>query len=192
MVLIVPGLDDGVVSLRPPVEADADDVWAACQDPDISRFTTVPSPYERQHAVSWIEEVARNWSEGGDSASFLITDSGTGELWGACALIGIQPDRAEIGYWVKRDARGRGIAVRAVRLVSEWALLELGVEQVDLLTDVRNQASQRVAEKAGFVELGEWAPPPRCVGKSERMLAYSLRHPDPARARERRAALGRS
>jgi RimJ/RimL family protein N-acetyltransferase len=57
---------------------------------------------------------------------------------------------AEIGYWVAKAARGRGVATRAVRLVSRWAVRDLGVQRLELMTRVENEGSQRVAVAAGF------------------------------------------
>jgi RimJ/RimL family protein N-acetyltransferase len=50
--------------------------------------------------------------------------------------------------------RGRGIASRAVRLAARWALEDCGVARLQLRADVRNEPSQRVAEKAGFTREG--------------------------------------
>jgi [ribosomal protein S5]-alanine N-acetyltransferase len=57
--------------------------------------------------------------------------------------------RAEVGYWVRADARGRGIGSRALVLVSDWAFVH-GYRRLQLHADVDNVASQRVAEKAGY------------------------------------------
>jgi ribosomal-protein-alanine N-acetyltransferase len=47
-------------------------------------------------------------------------------------------------------ARGRGIATRALRLVTDWAFSSLGVTRIELTTDPENVPSQRVAERVGF------------------------------------------
>ena len=62
--------------------------------------------------------------------------------------------RAEIGYWLVPSARGRGAAAAAVRLLSRWALRELGLARLALHTHEDNVASQRVAERAGFTREG--------------------------------------
>jgi|tagenome__1003787_1003787.scaffolds.fasta_scaffold20763992_2 RimJ/RimL family protein N-acetyltransferase len=59
-------------------------------------------------------------------------------------------DVAEIAYVVAPEARGRGIASQAVRLVTEWAFAELGVKRAEVSVHPDNAASRRVAEKAGF------------------------------------------
>ena len=51
-----------------------------------------------------------------------------------------------IGYGVAERARRRGIATRATRLLVGWAFDALGLERVELLAEVDNVASQRVAE----------------------------------------------
>jgi RimJ/RimL family protein N-acetyltransferase len=58
-------------------------------------------------------------------------------------------DVAEIGYWLRADARGRGVTTAAVRLIVAWALAA-GAARVQLRAAVGNDASRRVAEKAGF------------------------------------------
>ena len=175
MQLTVPALDDGVVRLRPPEPGDVDGVFAYCDDPDAARFTTIPWPYERRHAAQWIGEATRCWADG-VQASFVVVEASTGELVGSIGLVRLDHDAAvaEVGYLVKREARGRGIAPRALRLVAGWVLGDLGFERLELQTDVRNHASQRVAEKAGFTREGEVEPPERCRDRSERMVMFSL------------------
>jgi RimJ/RimL family protein N-acetyltransferase len=55
-----------------------------------------------------------------------------------------------IGYWVVADARGRGICTAALRTLSRWAIEDLALGRLELVTDPANVGSQRVAEKAGF------------------------------------------
>ena len=78
-----------------------------------------------------------------------------GELLGSVSL-DLFPDRqaAEIGYWVKREARRRGVAVAAAHLLVRWAFEEVGVERLEILTYPGNAASQALAEKLGFLREG--------------------------------------
>ena len=58
--------------------------------------------------------------------------------------------RATIGYWLLPEARGKGLATRAVRLASRWALRDLTLARLGLLTEPSNDHSQGVAERSGF------------------------------------------
>jgi RimJ/RimL family protein N-acetyltransferase len=59
--------------------------------------------------------------------------------------------RGEVGYWLACEARGHGHASRAVRLICGWGFGSLGLERIDLFAATANAASQRVAERAGFI-----------------------------------------
>jgi RimJ/RimL family protein N-acetyltransferase len=171
--LTVPRLDDDVITLRPPAAGDIDAITDACQDPEIPRWTRVPSPYTRAHAVDFVERSSRMWEQGTD-APFVITEATTGHLLGAIGVhrFGGEDGGPEVGYWLARDARGRGVATRALRLVADWACRELGVRLL-LQADVRNAASRRVAERVGFRYTGEAKAPPGC-GDCETMAVYEL------------------
>jgi RimJ/RimL family protein N-acetyltransferase len=172
--LTVPRLDDGVIALRPPAVDDIDAITEACQDPEIPRWTRVPSPYARAYAVDFVERSTRRWDQGTD-APFVIVDAESGELLGAIGVhrFGGEDDGPEVGYWVAREARGRGVATRALRLVSDWACRELGMRRLLLQADVRNTASRRVAEHAQFRHIGEAEAPAGC-GECETMAVYEL------------------
>ncbi|MGZ4356943.1 MAG: GNAT family N-acetyltransferase [Gaiellaceae bacterium] len=58
--------------------------------------------------------------------------------------------RGSVGYWLLPEARGKGLASRAVTLVSRWALGGLALVRLALLTETSNRKSQRVAERSGF------------------------------------------
>jgi RimJ/RimL family protein N-acetyltransferase len=144
---------DGLL-LRPWRLEDAPAVTAACQDPEIARWIPViPVPYEEEHARVFLEQSARSWANG-ESYGFAVLEAETGALLGAIA-IGLMPFHSgRIGYWVAHEARGRGVATTALNTLCRWAVDELGLMRLDLLTDPDNLASQRVAEKAGFQREG--------------------------------------
>ena len=77
-------------------------------------------------------------------------------MLGGCGLARFdwEDRRAEIGYWVSKEARGMSVGTSAVTLLSRWALGPLGLERIELLTDAANEPSIRVAEKAGFTREG--------------------------------------
>ena len=74
------------------------------------------------------------------------------------------PGYGEIGYWVAKDARGKGVATRAVALLRDWAAQEQGCELVELVIHADNALSVRVAERTGFLDTGERRTAPRQEG----------------------------
>jgi RimJ/RimL family protein N-acetyltransferase len=157
--IAIPTLDDGDIILRPKRPQDADAVTMACQDPEIQRWTMVPSPYTREHAVAHLAEVDRQAAAG--RAVGLHAVGADGELLASISLIGLDAATPQIGYWVAAGARRRGVATRAVRMLAAWGHGELRLQRIELLVHRDNAASQRVAERAGFTATGELRPRPR-------------------------------
>jgi RimJ/RimL family protein N-acetyltransferase len=139
-------LGDDAIVLRPFGEGDVPAVTAACQDPEIVRWTRVPSPYT--------EDDARVFVLSAPDHAFAIADQETGELLGAIDARTLPDGVVDIGYWVCPEARGRGAASRALVLLSRWAFDELGAGRVQVKVEPGNVASLRVAQKAGFEREG--------------------------------------
>lgn len=150
-----PPLGDEGFFLRPPVLDDVDTIYQLCQDPLVGRFTTIPQPYERAHAIEYVEKSVADW-ESGSGAAFVIVSDATDEVIGTIGVFRKPWDHAvaEIGYWLSADARGQGIASQAVRLLSRWAIETMNLARLQIGTNRANLASQRVAEKAGFKHEG--------------------------------------
>jgi RimJ/RimL family protein N-acetyltransferase len=60
----------------------------------------------------------------------------------------------EMCYWVTKDESGKGIATKAVRTLTAYALETLGLPRIGLKIDHRNDASNSVAHKAGYTVRG--------------------------------------
>ncbi|HEY6029906.1 MAG TPA: GNAT family N-acetyltransferase [Gaiellaceae bacterium] len=152
-----PPLSDGVVTLRPWTREDVTAIAAACSDPEIPRWLdTVPQPYGEAEARAYVAYAERGWRGRGAETPFAVVDAESGEVLGSCGVHWTDPEQAvaEVGYWVRREARGRGVATRATRLVAGWVLGTLHYERLQLRADPLNEASCRVAERAGFTREG--------------------------------------
>jgi [ribosomal protein S5]-alanine N-acetyltransferase len=148
------------VALRPFRVGDAAAIADSCRDPDIPRFTMMPEAMTEDQARQWVERGLEWWPRG--LARFAVTVPPSDECVGQ---IGIQFDfasrRAEAFYWLDRRVRGRGLAVEALDLVTEWAFRDHGIVRVQLVTHLDNERSQRVAELCGFRREGvlrAWEP----------------------------------
>ncbi len=146
-------LTDGVVVVRGLRESDVPAIVAACQDPEIPRWTRVPSPYTAEDARQFLAIAARE-AAAGDGVALALAD-GDDRLIGTVGLMDVRDGSGEIGYWIAAEARGRGVAVRATVLLRDWAHAELGLHTIEVLPHRDNAPSRRVAERAGFSDTGE-------------------------------------
>ncbi len=147
------GCSDGAVTLRRWRAEDVPFVARAGQDPVMARWIPVPSPHTTTDAERWLARADAEWLDG-VRAEVAVTDASDGSLLGAVGLVLDQAGTAEVGYWTAPEARGRGAAPRAAALHARWGFEALGLSRVQLLADVENTASQRVAAKAGFTREG--------------------------------------
>jgi len=149
-------LTDDLLLVRPWRVEDAADVYAACQDPEVQRWTTVPSPYRRRDAHVFVAELSPQAWASGSAAYFGVFDKGTGRLVGASGLHRLADvgspwgGSAELGYWTAAHARRRGLTVASSRLACRWGFQALGLTRITWWANVGNVGSRRVAEGVGF------------------------------------------
>jgi RimJ/RimL family protein N-acetyltransferase len=138
----------------PLARGHLEDVRAMLDDPEILRFTRIPEPTPEDFPEEWIERYEAGRSEG-IREGFAAFD-GDGRFVGLALAPTIDREGAEVelGYIVARDARGRGVATEMLRQLTRWAFDEAGALRIALLIDVENTASERVAERCGYVREG--------------------------------------
>jgi RimJ/RimL family protein N-acetyltransferase len=144
---LVPVLTDGIVTLRAHDPMDVDDMIAQGRDPQTRRWTNVPSPYHRPDAEEFVRSCLRGWVDG-DPLSWAIEVEAR---FAGTVRIRIHDHReASVGYGLAPWARGRGLTVRALRLVLPWAFHTLDLPAIRWTAIVGNWGSRRVAWRTGF------------------------------------------
>jgi RimJ/RimL family protein N-acetyltransferase len=169
-----PPLADGDIRLRPWEGRDVPAVTAACQDPEVPRWTVVPPNYTERHARDFIDGTAADIASGRELALAIVDLDD--DVMGALGLSNFdwRDLKAEIGYWIVAESRRRGIGARATRLLTVWGLTGLGLERVELLANPENEASQRLAERAGFTREGTLRRYRRRHGLREDLVMFSM------------------
>lgn len=139
---------------------DVDRVVEACNDPETLRWLgKIPQPYGRAEAEAFIESREDDHAAG-TCVTWAAADPETDQLVATLNIFEIRPGLdAEFGYWVHPDARGRGIATEAGRMVLRHAFIPvedggLGLSRVRGLAAEGNLASRRVLEKCGLTYQG--------------------------------------
>jgi RimJ/RimL family protein N-acetyltransferase len=141
----------GGLALRPWRPSDAPVVLAAYGDKAIQWWhrRSLESADEALELITawtqaWRDERAAHWA--------VVTSPGApGRVAGRLSLrVDLELGLRECGYWVLPAGRGEGVAPRALAGLTSWALDDLGLHRIELGHSVANQASCRVAAKAGY------------------------------------------
>ena len=153
LTLVGPSLE-----LRPPGVHDAEPFWVAVDEsvPELSRWMAwCHEGYSREEATAWMQGCAAAWDRA-EALDFLVTDRDSGDLLGACALNHLDHGnrRANLAYWVRTSATGRGVATEAAAIAVHYGLADLELGRIEIVAAVTNRASQRVAEKLGATREG--------------------------------------
>lgn len=153
----IPTLQYGLVTLRPSAEKDIDAIFSACQDALIPAFTTVPANYTIDHAIDFVRSDPFSFSERRE-LRFVIDYGNGGDVAFAGVIslhtLNIKNHSAEIGYWMEKSMRGKGIGTIAAKMITDYGIRSLGFRRIDGLADVENAASQKLLTSAGFQKEG--------------------------------------
>ena len=170
-------LSDGSITLRAPRMDDAPAHHAAV----VASLSQVSAWLDWAHDGYTVEEsksfMARaiEGHESGEQFEFLIWDE-NGMFLGCCGLNRLDRRflKSNLGYWVRTDAAGRGIATAATRLLARFGFEQLGLQRIEIVAAIDNVRSQRVAEKAGAFREGVLRNGIRAGGRNVDAVCYSL------------------
>lgn len=148
-------MSDGELMLRPVVREDAGDILQAVRTSlDHLRpwMQWATGDVDRHDVDHFIDQV-----ESGNEHSFAIRDRDEGTFLGTCALNRVDDHHrtANLGFWLRSDATGRGVATRAARMVLIHGLTTMGLARIEVLVSVANDPSLRVARRLGLVTEGD-------------------------------------
>jgi RimJ/RimL family protein N-acetyltransferase len=171
-------LTDGVVELRAPRRSDAADLFTAVRLslPELLPWMAWAHPdYSEVESAEWVRRAARAFADGLEF-QFVARAVATGEVLGTIGLNAI--DRlnrwANLGYWLRSDRVGEGLATRSATLVAAFGFGELGLGRIEVLAAVGNRRSQAVAERLGALREGVLRRRLRVGDDVQDAVVYSL------------------
>jgi len=151
-------LTDGKILLRPYGKKDGEELTQAIRASlkELGAWMPWAHPdYVLFESREWIKKGPKDWKTG-QSYNFAICDAASGEIIGGCGLnnFGEMTTLANLGYWVRSDRTGQGIAPQAARLLAKWGFDVLKLKRIEIVVAVENARSLRVAEKVGVKKEG--------------------------------------
>ncbi len=136
--------------LREFTPEDADALAQVLSDPETMRY--YPAAYDRAGVEQWIERNRQRYQRDGVGL-WAMELKKTQELIGDCGIILQQVEGEplyEIGYHLRRDLWGQGLATEAAIACRDWAFKNLKANRLISLIRPENLPSRRVAERNGM------------------------------------------
>ena len=171
-------LIEGPLLIRPYREGDASALYEAVREslPEVSRW--LPWCHEN-YSIEESKEFVRSRetaAHDGEWYSFAVFERGGGKFLGGVGLnfFNRVHQMANLGYWVRTSATGRGVATNATRSVARFGFEKLGLQRIEIVAAVGNLSSQRVADKAGAVREGVLRKRLMIKGESQDAVLFSL------------------
>ncbi|MDX6451805.1 MAG: hypothetical protein QOH16_1854 [Gaiellaceae bacterium] len=161
--------------LRPYGLQDVEADLAAVEHPSSARWLNSHSTGDPTGELSTLEaELAAD-----RMLVLTIADPDDDRYLGAIVLMRREADTGELAYVVAPEARGRGLAPRALRVVGEWAFAELGMQRLQLRIEPENEVSHAVALRAGYTREGTLRSAFVVRGRRADVVMYSRLPTDP-------------
>jgi ribosomal-protein-alanine N-acetyltransferase len=150
-----PQLQGKRVRLRGPNHADADALFALFADTEVMRYWSRPPMTTRGEAEGLIVEIEEGFAKR-THLNWVIASRQDDAVIGTCTLFRFEPRhrRAEIGYALRSEHWGRGLAAEAVALALDWAFRALALHRIEADIDPRNEGSRKLLQRLGFSSEG--------------------------------------
>jgi ribosomal-protein-serine acetyltransferase len=147
---------DDEILLRQRIEGDRDAMWKALDAGRdyIGKYLPWMAAYitEADHTRSY--DTRRNETDNFDGSRGYIIEY-KGELAGTAGFGKPNHDNGgEIGYWIRQDLQGRGIATRVVEKIIDMMIIEMGLHRIMIRAATSNLSSRAIPERLGFTYEG--------------------------------------
>ena len=111
--------------------------------------------YALQDTEKWIQELVPHIWAKQEGCEFVIVSTEDEQILGGCCLeqLDLKNKQANIGYWVRTTASGKGIATQVCFFLLQYGFEELGLEEIRVIPSAENPASIKVARKLPFASM---------------------------------------
>jgi RimJ/RimL family protein N-acetyltransferase len=174
-----PVLDTPRLRLRAPVATDVPAIFAIFRDPETMLYWSAPAMNDVAEAGSYLLDI-EDHARAATLFQWGIARREDDEVIGTCTLFHIEQQhrRAELGYVLRRDQWGRGLATEALTALVNHGFSTLGLHRLEADIDPRNAASIRLVERLGFKREGHLRERYFVSGQIQDSLIYGLLAPE--------------
>ncbi len=160
--------------LRPMSAEDVDPLLTLFGDPSFMAAFDAPV-FDRSRMQAWVRANLEHQDRWGYGLFTIVARDG-GDVIGDCGIETMEIDgrvESELGYDLRRDMWGRGLAAEAATAVAGYAFAELGLARLVSLVRHQNGRSARVAQKIGMKATG------RLRRGDVEYMVYAMESPQP-------------
>lgn len=172
---VFPVLETERLILRKIEKEDAQDIFKYLSDKEVMKyygtepFQTVD---EAVRTISRYESVFKEKS----GIRWGITLKGANQVIGSCFFYDMASEhyRTDLGYVLNKDYWGQGIAQEAVKAAIKYGFENLNINRIQSVIEPPNLASQKLAERLGFLREGLLRDYEYFSGKFDDLYMYSF------------------
>ena len=150
-----PILETERLLLRRVDNKDVNEVFSMRSDAETMKYIPRPLVTNNEEALSHID-LLDSGLEKNEAINWAITFKGENKLLGIIGFYRTKFEdyRSEIGYMLLSENHGKGIASEAVERALDYGFNEINLHSIEAIIDPRNEESERVLLKNGFVKEG--------------------------------------
>lgn len=134
--------------------SDADRIFELTENNRTYLEEFLPWPKHTKSVEDSLAHIHKTMKEREDGETLAYGIKYEGSIVGHISVMHLNK-RPEIGYWIAAEYSGKGVTTRAVEALTNYAFQALGVNKIIIRANPKNIASNKVAEKAGYVLAGE-------------------------------------
>ena len=170
-----PTLETDRLILRKMTPGDAEAIFSYASDPEVTRYVVWDTHRTIEDSRAFLNLTVRGYESGADP-TWGIVYKGDHSFIGTCGFAILEPEhaRAEIGYVISKEYRGRGLATEAVRAMISFGFREMDLNRIEAQCIAENTASARVMQKAGMTHEGTLRQRELVKGAYRDMEMYSI------------------
>ncbi len=161
------------IVLRTLTREDAQDVSVAANDEEIGKFTPLPYPFQLENAIKLIDGTRNNINRGREFFLGIEFDERIVGMAGLLKLDRIEKS-GEVGCWVGREYRGKGLAGEALDVILNFGFREESLEKAWGRVTDKNYPSIKLLEKRGFLQTARFSQTRKIEGQFVDDLVYEL------------------